>query len=52
MASNTYQAIGNKEDVSDIITNIAPYDTPLYSRMGKTRAKQVIHEWLEDELGE
>ena len=52
MASNTYQAVGNKEDVSDIITNIAPYDTPLYSRMGKTRATQVIHEWLEDELGE
>ena len=52
MASNTYAAVGNKEDVSDIITNIAPYDTPLYSRMGKTRATQVIHEWLEDELGE
>ena len=51
MASNTYQAVGNKEDVSDIITNIAPYDTPLYSRMGKTRATQVNHEWLEDELG-
>ena len=52
MASNTYAAVGNKEDVSDIITNIAPYDTPLYSRMGKTRATQVIHEWLEDTLGE
>lgn len=31
MASNTYAAIGNKEDVSDIITNISPSDTPLYS---------------------
>ena len=51
MASNTYAAVGNKEDVSDIITNIAPYDTPLYSRMGKTRATQVNHEWLEDDLG-
>ena len=51
MASDTYSAVGNKEDVSDIITNIAPYDTPLYSRMGKTRATQVIHEWLEDDLG-
>ena len=52
MASNTYEAVGNKEDVSDIITNIAPYDTPLYSRIGKTRATSVTHEWLEDELGE
>ena len=51
MASNTYVAVGNKEDVSDIITNIAPYDTPLYSRIGKTKATQVMHEWLEDTLG-
>lgn len=51
MASNTYEAVGNKEDVSDIITNIAPYDTPLYSRIGKTRATSTTHEWLEDELG-
>ena len=52
MASNTYDAVGNKEDVSDIITNISPYDTPLYSRIGKTKATQVMHEWLEDELGQ
>ncbi len=48
---NTYTAVGNKEDVSDIITNISPYDTPLYSRIGKTKAIAVMHEWLEDELG-
>ena len=52
MASNTYDAVGNKYDVSEIITNIAPDDTPLYSRLGSTRATQVIHEWLEDDLGE
>ena len=52
MASNTYNAVGNKEDVSDIITNIAPYDTPLYTRIGKTKATQVMHEWIEDELGQ
>ena len=51
MASNTYVAVGNKEDVSDIITNISPSDTPLYSRIGKTKATQVIHSWLEDTLG-
>ena len=51
MASNTYAAVGNKEDVSDIITNIAPDDTPLYTRIGKTKATQTLHEWLEDDLG-
>lgn len=47
MASNTYEAVGNKEDVSDIITNIAPYDTPLNTRIGKVKATQVTHEWLD-----
>ena len=51
MGANTYVAVGNKEDVSDIITNIAPSETPLYSRISKTKAQQVIHEWLEDTLG-
>ena len=51
MASNTYEAVGNKEDVSDIITNISPSDTPIYSRIGKTKATQTNHEWLEDILG-
>ena len=52
MASNTYAAVGNKDDVSDIITNIAPYDTPLYSRIARGKATQTNHEWLEDTLGE
>ena len=52
MASNTYVAVGNKEDVNEIITNISPDDTPLYSRIGRTKATQVTHEWLEDVLGE
>ena len=49
MASNTYDAVGNKEDVSDIITNISPYDTPLFSKIGKTKATSTTHEWIEDE---
>lgn len=52
MASNTYDAVGNKDDVSEIITNIAPDETPLYSRIGRTKATAVTHEWLEDTLGE
>ena len=52
MASNTYEAVGNKLDMSDIITNISPEDTPLFSRIARTRATAVTHEWLEDSLGE
>ena len=50
MAVTTYTAVGNREDVSDIITNITPTETPLYSMFGKTKAKSTYHEWLEDEL--
>ena len=52
MASNTYAAVGNKDDMSDIITNISPDDTPLFSRIGRTKATATAHEWLEDDLGE
>ena len=52
MASNTYEAVGNKLDMSDIITNISPEDTPLFSRISKTKATAITHEWLEDTLGE
>ena len=52
MASNTYAAVGNKDDMSDIITNISPDDTPLFSRIGRTKATATTHEWLEDDLGE
>lgn len=52
MASNTYAAVGNREDLSDIITNIAPDETPLYSMLGRTKATATYHEWLEDTLGE
>lgn len=51
MASNTYVAVGNREDISDVITNIAPDETPFYSRIGRTKATATYHEWLEDDLG-
>ncbi len=50
MASNTYAAVGNKLDISEIITNISPDETPLYSRLGSTKATATTHEWLEDSL--
>lgn len=52
MASNTYMAVGNKQDMSEIITNISPDETPLFSTIGRTKATAVTHEWLEDTLGD
>lgn len=50
MASYTYSAVGNREDLIDIITNIAPHETPLTSSMAKTTANAMTHAWLTDSL--
>ena len=51
MGKNTYAAVGNKEDISDLITNITPTDTPLLSAFGKgDKADATYHEWLEDKI--
>lgn len=49
-AKLTYDAIGNREDLMDTITNISPVDTPFLSRFGKVKAKATNHEWLTDSL--
>jgi hypothetical protein len=48
----TFQAVGNREDLTDILENIFPTETPIYSRMKgeKTTAKARKHEWQTDEL--
>jgi hypothetical protein len=46
----TYAAIGMREDLSDIIYNIAPTDTPFMSSVGKNKATAVYHEWQTDSL--
>ena len=49
----TYQtatAIGQREDLTDIIYNISPSDTPFTSSIGKTSATAVYHEWQTDSL--
>lgn len=49
-AFDTYTAVGNREDLSDVIYNISPSDTPLMSAIGKTSASAVKHEWQKDTL--
>jgi hypothetical protein len=46
----SYQAIGQREDLSDVIYNISPTDTPFMSSVGKTKATAVYHEWQKDSL--
>jgi hypothetical protein len=41
----TYQAIGNREDLSDVIYRIDPSETPFQSGVERERATGVNHEW-------
>ena len=53
IVTNTFQtftAIGNREDLSDIIYNISPTETPFISAIGKEKATGVLHEWQNDTL--
>jgi hypothetical protein len=47
---SSYLAIGNREDLSDIIHNIAPVENWLVSNSGETKATQRYHEWQTDTL--
>lgn len=40
----------NREDLLDLINNIAPYDTPFVTSAPKVRANGVLHQWLIDSL--
>ena len=46
----TFTAIGQREDLSNTIYNIAPTETPVVSSIGKTKATAVYHEWQTDDL--
>ena len=46
----TYTSIGNREDLSDVIYNISPTETPFMSSVGKTKATATYHEWQTDSL--
>lgn len=49
-ASLTFDRVGNREDLTDIITNISPRKTPMFSRFGKTKADGMYHEFQTDTL--
>ena len=47
---DTYDSVGEREDLSDVIYSIAPTDTPFLSSAAKTKATAVLHEWQTDAL--
>lgn len=47
---DSYDAVGIREDLSDIITNISPEDTPFYTKCRKTTARNTLVEWQTDAL--
>jgi len=47
---DSYDAVGIREDLSDVITNISPEETPFYTKASKSRARNTLHEWQTDSL--
>lgn len=47
---DSYASIGNREDLRDVIYNIAPTDTPFMSNAGTGSASNTYHEWQTDTL--
>jgi len=47
---DTYDSVGEREDLSDVIYNISPTDTPFLSSAAKTSSTAVLHEWQTDAL--
>ena len=46
----TYNQVGIKEDISDVITNIPPTATPFQSLIGQESVNNTVYQWQEDEL--
>jgi len=49
-AYDRFSAIGAREDLTNVIYDISPTDTPIMSSIGKTKATGVFHEWQTDAL--
>ncbi len=41
----TFESVGNREDLADIIYDITPTETPFLSSMAKTKMTATKHEW-------
>lgn len=53
IVANTFQstsAVGNREQLSDVVSRITPEDTPIYSMIGKGKVNGTHPEWEIDDL--
>lgn len=53
VVTNTFQtssAVGNREELSNIVSRITPEDTPIYSDIEKGKLKSIHPEWETDDL--
>lgn len=53
VVANTFQttaAVGNREELSDVVSRITPEDTPIYSMIEKVSFKTTHPEWETDDL--
>lgn len=48
--SNPGSAVSNREDLTDVLTILAPEETPVLSSASKRRASATFHEWTLDSL--
>ena len=48
----TYQTVGIREDLADIIYSISPTETPFMSGVAKTSATNTTHQWQTDSLAD
>jgi hypothetical protein len=49
---DTYDAVGIREDLSNIIYNISPEETPFMSSIGKSSCDNTLFEWQTDTLAD
>ena len=49
-AAATYENVGIREDLSDVIYRVAPDETPFQNNIGTTKATAIYHEWQTENL--
>jgi hypothetical protein len=49
-AFDAYDIAGDREDLSNLIHNISPTETPFTNNIGRGKAKATYHEWQTDSL--
>ena len=47
---DTYDAVGIREDLQDVINSISPTETPFMSAAAREQVKNTFHEWQTDSL--